>query len=67
MKLLGFLLLVFGVGSLVVYFMGTEVKALDWIGNWGENVAWGIRGGSALLGLLLLMAGGGKKDKGKKG
>lgn len=63
MKLLGLLLLVFGVGTIALYFMGTEVQALKWIGNWGENVAWGIRGGSALLGLLLLMAGGGKQGK----
>jgi hypothetical protein len=35
-----------------------------WIDNWGTEVGWAIRGGVALLGLILLVVGG--KGKGKE-
>lgn len=66
MRLLGLLLFLFGVGTLAIYFLQLDVPWLAWIGNWGENAAWGIRGGSAVLGLILLLSGGKKKDGGKK-
>lgn len=64
MKLLGLLLLLFGVGTLAVHFLDQPVSWLDWIGKWGDGAAWGIRIGSVVLGLLLMKMGG-KKD-GKK-
>jgi hypothetical protein len=64
MRTLGFLLLVLGIGSSVVTFMDMEMRLLGWINNWGEEVAWGIRGGCVLLGLVLIAAG--KKKDGKK-
>ncbi|MEZ5967066.1 MAG: hypothetical protein R3F56_24730 [Planctomycetota bacterium] len=57
MKGLGTLLLLFGIGSIVLHFMDREFRVLAWIDNWGDNVAWGIRGGLILLGLVLLIAG----------
>jgi hypothetical protein len=30
---------------------------LNWINNWGSGVAWGIRGGIILLGLIMYIAG----------
>ncbi|MEO6597746.1 MAG: hypothetical protein ABIP94_23620 [Planctomycetota bacterium] len=57
MRFLGFLLLVLGIGSAVVHFMNMEMRLLRWIDNWGENTAWGIRGGCVLLGAILLFAG----------
>lgn len=66
MRLLGLLLFLFGVATLVVYFMEMKVDQMTWIGNWGDNVAWAIRGGSTLLGLILLLAGGKKKGDKKK-
>ena len=65
MRLLGLLLLVLGLGSCVVQLMELDVPALSWIGNWGPEVAWAIRGGCVLVGLLLMMAGK-KGDKKKK-
>lgn len=65
MRQLGVLLLILGIGSCVVYFMNMEMRLLMWINNWGENVAWGIRGGCILLGALLAFAGK-KKGNGKK-
>ena len=57
MRLLGFLLLLFGLATLVLHFTKTEVEWLAWMGNWGDNAAWGIRIGAIVLGLILLSAG----------
>ncbi len=57
MRLLGFLLLVFGIGSFVVHFMNMESAIFTWIGTWGENPAWAIRAAFVVLGLLLLFSG----------
>jgi hypothetical protein len=66
MRAIGLLLLLFGIATIVLYLTETHVEALSWIGNWGENAAWGIRGGAVLLGLLLLTAGGKKGGPPKK-
>jgi hypothetical protein len=63
MRSLGFLLLVLGVGSSVVHFMDMEMRLLQWIDTWGEGAAWGIRGGLAVLGLLLIKFGAKKTEK----
>ena len=63
MRVLGLLLLLFGVATLVLYFLDQPFAAFDWINNWGDNVAWGIRIGATVLGLVLMMSGK-KKDKG---
>ncbi len=64
MKLLGVLLLLAGIGLLVVHFLGLDVPQLTWVTQWGDGVAWAIRGGPVLLGLLLVKMGG--KDSSKK-
>lgn len=63
MRSLGLLLLVLGIGSCVVHFMDMEMRLLRWIDTWGENAAWGIRGGFIAVGLLLMVAGKKKADK----
>lgn len=63
MRSLGLLLLVLGIGSCVVHFMDMEMRLLRWIDTWGENAAWGIRGGFIAVGLLLVMAGKKKAEK----
>jgi hypothetical protein len=65
MRQFGVLLLLFGIASCVLYFMNMELRALRWIDTWGEQVAWGIRGGLIVLGLLFSMVGGKKKGDGK--
>jgi hypothetical protein len=57
MRQIGLLFIVFGVGSAVLHLMDMEFKLLRWIENWGPNVAWGIRGGMAVVGALLFMVG----------
>ncbi|MCA8969596.1 MAG: hypothetical protein KDC95_07430 [Planctomycetes bacterium] len=64
MKSLGTLLLLFGIASIAFSLLGREVRLLTWINNWGENVAWGIRGGFVVVGLLLMVLGGrGSQDR----
>jgi hypothetical protein len=65
MRALGFVLLLFGLATIVLYFTETPVEWLSWMGNWGDNVAWGIRIGAVVLGLIL-MAAGKKKGPPKK-
>ena len=62
MRLLGLLLLAFGIALFVVHFMKMDVQLLHWVDTWGEGAAWGIRGGFVVVGLLLTMTG---KQKGK--
>jgi hypothetical protein len=64
MRLLGLLLLLFGLTTIVLHFTNTSVEWLAWMGNWGDNAAWGIRIGAVVLGLILMSLG--KKDPKKK-
>lgn len=64
MKLIGFVLLIVGLLTLAAHFLHWQHATVDWVGNWGEGAAWGIRGGATVLGLLLLSAGGKGKKKG---
>lgn len=50
MKSFGSLLLFFGIGSSVLYLIDYNLSLLMWIENWGETVAWGIRGGMIVAG-----------------
>jgi hypothetical protein len=61
MKGLGVLLMILGLGSCLLTFMNYEFKLLMWIDTWGQSVAWMIRGGVIVLGLLLFMMGGKKE------
>lgn len=55
MKSIGGLLLLFGLGSIVLYFLNMNFKLLMWIENWGPNVGWGIRIGMAVVGAILFI------------
>lgn len=56
MKELGLGLLLVGLVSLVLPFLGMKFMFLTWIEQWGPTVAWAIRGGITLLGLVLWLA-----------
>jgi hypothetical protein len=56
MKELGLGLFLLGLLSLVLPFVGLKSALLTWIDQWGPTVAWAIRGGIALLGLVLYLA-----------
>lgn len=53
MKFIGLFLLIAGLVSLVVGFMGANLLVLDWLNQWGEEVGWGIRLGITALGGVL--------------
>ncbi|MFD2719226.1 hypothetical protein ACFST9_10910 [Hymenobacter monticola] len=55
MKELGLGLLIIGLISLVLPLINPNLHYvfLTWIEQWGPAVAWAIRGGIALLGLVL--------------
>ncbi|SFQ30776.1 hypothetical protein [Hymenobacter arizonensis] len=58
MKELGLGLLIIGLISLVLPFINPNIKSvfLTWIDQWGTTVAWLIRGGITLLGLILWLS-----------
>lgn len=60
MKSLGALFVLYGLAAMVVHFLGYALVAFDWIGNWGQGVAWGIRAAFVVVGLLFLGRGGGR-------
>ncbi len=55
MKELGLAMLLVGLVSLALPFINPNVHYffLTWIDQWGPTVAWGIRGGITLVGLVL--------------
>jgi hypothetical protein len=55
MKELGLGLLIIGLISLVLPLINPNIRYvfLTWIDQWGPAVAWAIRGGVTLLGLVL--------------
>jgi len=62
MKEIGIGLLIIGLISLALPFINPNMHSLflTWIGRWGPTVAWCIRGGITLLGLVLWL---GFKDR----
>lgn len=59
MKSVGSLLLFFGIGSIVLSFVGYEFSLLMWIDMWGETAGWAIRGAMIVGGGALWFLGGG--------
>ena len=57
MKNIGIYLLIGGIGSILLNQFGYEFKILMWIDNWGEGVAWAIRGGAVVAGAALWFLG----------
>ncbi|MDZ4747429.1 MAG: hypothetical protein SH808_03015 [Saprospiraceae bacterium] len=57
MRFFGAFIMVVGACSAAVYFLGMNFVFLNWINNWGSGVAWGIRGGIFLLGLIMYLVG----------
>jgi hypothetical protein len=53
MKQIALLLLLFGIGSAALNFVGYEFRLLSWIDTWGETVGWAIRGALFVAGVIL--------------
>lgn len=54
MASLGWYLIIAGVGSGLMTFFNYEFSLLMWIDNWGDGVAWLIRGALILTGMRLV-------------
>lgn len=50
-------LMFIGFGSIVLHLIGYEFRILGWIDTWGPSIAWAIRGGIAILGVILFVVG----------
>lgn len=57
MRFWGGLIMAFGILSGVVSFMDMHFIFLKWIENWGSGIAWAIRGGMVVIGLIMYIAG----------
>ncbi len=57
MKEIGKYLLGFGIGSVILYFVGMEFILLAWIDLWGEGIGWAIRGSMIVVGAILFFVG----------
>jgi hypothetical protein len=57
MKSLGGFLALAGVMSIVLNFIGYNLKILMWIDNWGVPAGWGIRVGLIVVGALVYLIG----------
>lgn len=57
MSRIGSYLAIFGAGSIILSFFNVEFRILMWIESWGPAVAWAIRIGLLVLGLILIFAG----------
>ncbi len=57
MRFWGGLIMAFGILSGVVSLMDMHFIFLKWIENWGSGIAWAIRGGMVVIGLIMYIAG----------
>jgi hypothetical protein len=57
MKKLGGTLFFFGVGSIVLYFLGMQFIILAWIDLWGSTIGWMIRAALIIVGAILWLIG----------
>lgn len=57
MKLMGGLLLFFGLGSIILYFLEMQFTLMQWVDNWGSETGWAIRVGMAVVGAILFFIG----------
>lgn len=49
-KKIGMTLFFLGLISGVMHLFGYQHKILSWIGHWGEETAWGLRGAMVFVG-----------------
>jgi hypothetical protein len=64
---IGAFLALAGIISIVLHFVGYNLRILMWIDSWGAGVGWGIRIGLIILGAVLFLVarssgGGGEAD-----
>lgn len=63
MKLLGLILLAFGVGPAIAEYLGRDIVAFAWIDNWGPETALIIKSAMIAFGAVLFLPGGKAQPK----
>jgi len=54
MKDIGKYILIWGIGSILFSQFGYELRIFMWTNHWGETIGWLIRGGSIVIGIVLM-------------
>lgn len=57
MKSIGMYMAIAGLASIVLHFMGMNLRLLMWIDMWGETIGWVIRVGLLVVGAVLFFMG----------
>ncbi len=57
MKNIGGLMVLFGVGSILLGFVGYEFSLMMWVDYWGTGVGWVIRGALIVVAAVLWLKG----------
>jgi hypothetical protein len=57
-RAIGGFLFLYGLVYLALHFFGIELELMKWSYRWGMSVAWGIKAGMIVLGVLLYFIGG---------
>jgi len=57
MKSIGTYMAIAGLASIVLHFLGMNLKLLMWIDMWGTTVGWAIRIGLLVVGIALVAMG----------
>lgn len=57
MRFFGGLIVALGILSAAVSFLNMHFIFLKWIESWGPGIAWAIRGGMVVIGLVMYIAG----------
>lgn len=63
MKSIGVTLIALGLLAIALDFFNYVPRILFWIYNWGNGVAWGIKIGIIVVGLILYLMMGNKSNK----
>lgn len=54
MKKFGGYFVFFGIGSILLHFVGLQFFLMSWFGSWGEMTAWEIRIAFVVIGGLMV-------------
>jgi hypothetical protein len=65
MKKIGGYLLLFGIGSFILYFLDMEFMLLMWVDMWGETIGFAIKGAIVVAGAVMFFARKSDDDEGE--
>ncbi|WP_299368037.1 hypothetical protein [Winogradskyella sp.] len=57
MRKIGSYIAIIGLALILLPFIGLTIRFTDWIYNWGEGVAWAIKIGLVVVGVIMFFMG----------